>query len=49
LFQKIYINNKIMKDAFLPYKLTGDLDPMRPWLYSPFNGDKEGLLRAKTY
>jgi hypothetical protein len=37
-----------MKGTFLPYKLIGNLSPMRPWLYSPFKDDKEGLLRAKT-
>jgi hypothetical protein len=49
LFQKFDISNKIIKGAFLSYKLIRDLGPMRPWLYSPFKGDKEGLPRAKTY
>jgi len=33
-----------MKGAFLSYPLIGDATyPMRPCLYSPFKGEKEGL------
>lgn len=49
LFQKFDISKKIMKGTFLPYKLIGDLGPMKPWLYSPSTSDKEGLSQAKTY
>jgi hypothetical protein len=29
--------------------LIGDATyPMRPWFYSPFKGEKEGLLRTKS-
>jgi hypothetical protein len=32
----------------LPYPLIGDATyPMRPWFYSPFKGEKEGLPKAK--
>jgi hypothetical protein len=45
---KICHGKKIMKSAFLPYPLIGDATyPMRPWFYSPFKGEKEGLPKAK--
>jgi hypothetical protein len=35
LFQKFDIDNKVMKGAFLPYKLIGNVTyPTRPWFYS---------------
>jgi hypothetical protein len=38
-----------MKGIFFPYKLIGDANyPMRPWFYSPFKGEKEGLPKAKN-
>jgi hypothetical protein len=48
--QKIRHGKKIMKGAFLSYQLIGDATyPMRPWFYSPFKGEKEGLPRAKMH
>jgi hypothetical protein len=39
-----------MKDKFLPHKLIRNVVyPMRPWFYSPFKGEKDGLLRYKTH
>jgi hypothetical protein len=39
-----------MKGTFLPYKLFENATyPMKPWFYSPFKGEKEGLPRVKTY
>lgn len=39
-----------MSGVFLPYKLIGDAAyPMRPWFYSPFKGEKEGLSRSKSH
>ena len=39
-----------MKDELLPYKLMGDAAyPMRPWIYSPFKGEKDELPRIKTH
>jgi len=39
-----------MKGAFLPYKLIENATyPMKPWFYSPFKGEKDGLPRAETY
>jgi hypothetical protein len=39
-----------MKNIILLYKLTKNAAyPMRPWFYSPFKGEKNGMLRAKTY
>jgi len=39
-----------MKDKFLPYKLIGDVAYlMRPWFYSPFKDDKDGLQRYKAH
>jgi hypothetical protein len=49
-FQKTKLGNQMMKDKFLPYSLIGDVAyPMRPWSYSPFKGEKDGLPRYKTY
>jgi len=48
LFQKSKIGKKTMKGAFLPDKFIDDVAyPMRPWFYSPFKGEMEGLLRPK--
>ncbi len=49
LFQKSKVGKKMMKVAFLPYKLIGDATySMRPWFYySSFKGEKEGLPRTK--
>ncbi len=50
LFQKSEIGKKTMKGAFLPFKFIGDAAyPMRPWFYSPFKGEREGLCREKAY
>lgn len=50
LFQNSDIGKKVMKGELLPYKLIGDAAyPMRPWFYSPFKGEKEGLSRAKGH
>ena len=39
-----------MKGAFLPFKFIGDAAyPMRPWFYSPFIGEKDGLSREKAF
>jgi hypothetical protein len=39
-----------MKNKFLPYKLIGDVVyPMRPWFYSPFRSEKNGLLIYKAH
>jgi hypothetical protein len=39
-----------MRGEFLPYKLIGDaVYPMKPWFYSPFKGEREGLSRAKAH
>jgi hypothetical protein len=39
-----------MKETVLPYKLIKNATyPMKPWFYSPFKGEKEGLRRAKIY
>jgi hypothetical protein len=39
-----------MRGELLPYKLIGDIAyPMKPWFYSPFKGEKEGLPRAKCH
>ena len=35
-----------MKGAFLLFKFIGDAAyPMRPWFYSPFKGEEDGLSR----
>jgi hypothetical protein len=35
-----------MRGVFLPYKFIGDVAyPMRPWFYSHFKEEKEGLTR----
>ena len=50
LFQKSEIGKKTMRGAFLPYRFIGDAAyPMRPWFYSPFKGEKEGLSRKKAH
>ena len=50
LFQNSHIRKKVMKGELLPYKLMGDgAYPMRPWFYSPFKGEKDGLPRAKAH
>ena len=50
LFQKIEIGKKTMKGAFLPFKFIDDATyPMRPWFYSPFKGEKDGLSREKAF
>jgi hypothetical protein len=50
LFQITEIGKKVISGAFLPYKLIGDAAyPMRPWFYSPFKGEKEGMSRAKAH
>lgn len=50
LFQNSDIGKRVMKGELLPYKLIGDAAyPMRPWFYSPFKGEKEGLPRAKAH
>jgi hypothetical protein len=50
LFQNTEIGKKVISGAFLPYKLIGDAAyPMRPWFYSPFKGEKEGMSRAKAH
>jgi hypothetical protein len=50
LFQKIELGNRMMKDKFLLYKLIGDVVYLiRPWFYSPFKGEKNGLPRYKTH
>ena len=39
-----------MKGAFPPFKFIGDATyPMRPWFYSPFKGEKDGLSREKVF
>jgi len=39
-----------MKGDLLPYKLMDDVAyPMRPWFYSSFKGEKDGLRRAKAH
>ena len=44
LFQRTDIGKRVIKLACLPYKLIGDVAyPMRPWFYSPFKGEKDGL------
>jgi hypothetical protein len=38
-----------MKGAFLPFKFIGNAAyPLRPWFYSPFKGEKDGMPRAKV-
>jgi hypothetical protein len=50
LFQNSDIGKRIMRGELIPYKLIGDAAyPMRPWFYSPFKGEKEGLSRAKAH
>jgi len=50
LFQKSEIGKKTMRGKFLPFKFIGDAAyPMRPWFYSPFKGEKDGLPREKSY
>jgi hypothetical protein len=50
LFQNSHIGKRIMSGQLAPYKLVGDAAyPMRPWFYSPFKGEKEGLPRAKAH
>jgi hypothetical protein len=40
----------VISGAFLPYKLIRDAAyPMRPWFYSSFKGEKEGMSRAKAH
>ena len=39
-----------MKGAFLPFKFIGDAAyPIRPWFYSSFKGEKDGLSREKAF
>jgi hypothetical protein len=50
LFQKSNIGKRAMRGAFFPYKFIGDAAyPMRPWFYSPFKGEKEGMSREKAH
>ena len=50
LFRNSNIGKKVMKGKLLPYKLMGDATyPMRPWFYSPFKGEKDGLPRVKAH
>jgi hypothetical protein len=50
LFQNTEIGKKVISGAFLAYKLIGDVAyPMKPWFYSPFKGEKEGMSRAKAH
>ena len=50
LFKNSDIGKKVMRGELLPYKLMGDAAyPMRPWFYSPFKGEKDGLPRAKAH
>jgi hypothetical protein len=38
----------MVKEKFLPYKLIDNAAyPMRPWFYSPFKIEKEGLPQYK--
>jgi hypothetical protein len=33
-----------MEEKYMPYKLIGDaIYPIRPWMYCPFKGQKDGL------
>ena len=49
-FKTLKLKKKIMSGVFLPYKFIGDAAyPMRPWFYSPFKGEKEGLSKSKVY
>ena len=46
LFQKIEIGKNTMKGAFLLFRFIGDATySMRPWFYSPFKREKDGLSR----
>ena len=39
-----------MISAFLPFKFIGDATyPTRPWFYSPFKGEKDGLSKEKIF
>ena len=39
-----------MRSSFLLFKFIGDATyPMRPWFYSSFKGEKDGLPRRKTH
>ena len=50
MFQNLDIEKKVMKGELLSYKLMGDAAyPMRPWFYSSFKGEKDGLPRAKAH
>ena len=50
LFQKTEIKEKTMKYTFLPLKFINDAAyPMRPWFYSPFKGEKDGLSKEKAF
>ena len=50
LFQNSDIGKRIKRSELLPYKLIGDATyPIRPWFYSPFQGENEGLPRAKCH
>ena len=50
LFQKLEIGKRTMRGALLPYKFIGDAAYlMRPWFYSPFKGEREGLSREKAH
>ena len=50
LFQFSDIGKKIMSGELLHYKLIGDVAyPIRPWFYSAFEVEKEGLPRTKCY
>jgi len=49
LISKIKNWEENMKGVFLPYNFISVVYPMRPWFYSPFKGEREGLPRRKAH
>jgi hypothetical protein len=50
LFSQKRCRKFVMKDKFLLHKLIKNVAyPMQPWFYSPFKGEKDGLLKYKTH
>jgi hypothetical protein len=48
-FQVTKVGIAFMERKYMPYILIGDpAYPVRPWMYCPFEGQKDGLFRCRT-
>lgn len=49
VFQVTKVGKAFMEGKYMPYKLIGDAAyPVRPWMYCPFKGQKDGLSRCRA-